>query len=251
MTRLLVSVRSAAEATIAAEAGAAIIDVKEPQRGSLGAADGETIDQIAAAIGGRVPLSVALGELEGPEGRPVWQSRVQFAKLGLAGCARLPDWQSRWKKVIDELPGGTKPVAVVYADWPAAAAPEPEEVLRAALTFGCCAVLIDTFDKCGPALFDWLPPARLRPFVAKVRERGMLVVLAGSLDERSLRQALTLDADFVAVRGAACRDGRRSEIDPSRVRRLVRLCRDRRESFVDEMALNSAPPIGGTSTILG
>ena len=250
MTGLLVSVRSAAEATVAAEAGAAIIDVKEPHRGALGAADAKTIDEIAAAVGRHVPLSVALGELEGSESRPVWQSRVQFAKLGLAGCARLPDWQSRWKKAIDELPEGTQPVAVVYADWRAAAAPQPEEVLRAALTFGCRAVLIDTFDKRGQALFELWQPARLRRFAARVRERGMLIVLAGSLDERSLRQALTLDVDFVAVRGAACRDGRQSEIDARRLRRLVRLC-DSRESIVDELALNSAPSSGGTSTILG
>ncbi len=39
MTRLLVSVRSAAEAEIALSAGADLIDVKEPSRGSLGAAD--------------------------------------------------------------------------------------------------------------------------------------------------------------------------------------------------------------------
>ena len=39
MSRLLVSVRSAAEAEVALGAGADLIDVKEPSRGSLGAAD--------------------------------------------------------------------------------------------------------------------------------------------------------------------------------------------------------------------
>ena len=40
---LLVSVRSAAEALSALAGGADVIDVKEPNRGSLGAADDETI----------------------------------------------------------------------------------------------------------------------------------------------------------------------------------------------------------------
>ena len=39
-SRLLVSVRSAAEAEIALHGGADLIDVKEPTRGSLGRADG-------------------------------------------------------------------------------------------------------------------------------------------------------------------------------------------------------------------
>ena len=61
--RLLVSVRDAAEAAAALAGGAALIDVKEPARGSLGRADAATIAAVVAAVGGRVPVSVALGEL--------------------------------------------------------------------------------------------------------------------------------------------------------------------------------------------
>ncbi len=55
MTRLLVSVRSAAEAEIALVGGAALIDVKEPARGALGMADFQVIRDVITAVAGRAP----------------------------------------------------------------------------------------------------------------------------------------------------------------------------------------------------
>ena len=50
MTKLLVSVRSVAEARIALAGGVDLIDVKEPRRGSLGAADAGIIAEIVAHV---------------------------------------------------------------------------------------------------------------------------------------------------------------------------------------------------------
>ena len=58
---LLVSVRSADEARVALAGGADLIDVKEP-RGSLGRADVDVIESVITEVGGRVPISAALGE---------------------------------------------------------------------------------------------------------------------------------------------------------------------------------------------
>ncbi len=60
---LLVSVRDAAEAAASLAGGADLIDVKEPARGPLGRADAATIAAVVQAVGGRVPVSAALGEL--------------------------------------------------------------------------------------------------------------------------------------------------------------------------------------------
>jgi uncharacterized protein (UPF0264 family) len=73
--RLLVSVRNADEALMAARGGADIIDVKEPSKGSLGRASLENLLAIADALKQQqqhadrvrtepVPLSVALGEVQ-------------------------------------------------------------------------------------------------------------------------------------------------------------------------------------------
>ncbi|MDP7303223.1 MAG: (5-formylfuran-3-yl)methyl phosphate synthase, partial [Pirellulaceae bacterium] len=63
MTELLVSVRDANEAQQALAGGADVIDVKEPARGALGAADPEVWHHVRRAIPLDVRLSVALGEL--------------------------------------------------------------------------------------------------------------------------------------------------------------------------------------------
>ena len=62
--RLLVSVRDAAEAEAALAGGADLIDVKEPSRGPLGRADAGVIRYVVKAVGGRAPVSAALGELK-------------------------------------------------------------------------------------------------------------------------------------------------------------------------------------------
>jgi uncharacterized protein (UPF0264 family) len=233
--RLLVSVRSVSEAILAEASGVDLIDVKEPTRGSLGAADGEVVGQIVGQLAGRRPVSVALGELEctarethpaagSPLGQ-LLQPGVSYAKLGLAGCARVPDWVERWRMALAEFPVEVAPVAVVYADWDAAAAPSPHEVLATGAGLGCRALLIDTFDKSAGSLLDHWPLAQLRDFLAEVRRRSMLAVLAGSLSPSTIPQVLPLAPDYIAVRGAACQGGREGTLDASRMRELTKMVR--------------------------
>ena len=61
---LLVSVRNAVEAEVALGGGADWIDVKEPTRGALGAADPQTIQSVIQTVAGRTPVSVAVGEFQ-------------------------------------------------------------------------------------------------------------------------------------------------------------------------------------------
>ncbi len=60
-TGLLVSVKSADEATAAVKAGATLIDVKDPTRGSLGMAPADVVEAVLEAVGQKVPVSAALG----------------------------------------------------------------------------------------------------------------------------------------------------------------------------------------------
>ncbi len=60
--RLLVSVRSVEEVREALVGGAHIIDIKEPSRGALGAADADVIRAVAAEVPPSIPVSVALGD---------------------------------------------------------------------------------------------------------------------------------------------------------------------------------------------
>src|SRR5262245_48252282 len=99
MAGLLISVRDATEALVAAEAGAAIIDVKEPGRGPLGRADESALRAVLEAVAGRAPVSAALGELrDWPDERmPPEIERLAFVKWGLADAP--PDWVAKWRRL--------------------------------------------------------------------------------------------------------------------------------------------------------
>jgi uncharacterized protein (UPF0264 family) len=224
MTKLLISVRSSQEAEIACQSGADLIDIKEPARGSLGAADPATIVQIARQVAGRRPISAALGELaHGASAHPCLAGHVQYLKTGLAGCRDLADWTQHWQAHIERLPRGVVPVAVVYADWQTAAAPGPTVVLEQAVRLGCGAVLLDTFDKQRGPLTKLLDASEIATFINDVARRGLLSVVAGSLAMDHVAAIARLAPDYIAVRGAACTGGRTGSLDAKRVRTLAEL----------------------------
>ena len=221
--RLLVSVRSAEEAAHAEAGGAAIIDVKEPTRGALGAASVAQIEEVVAATS--LPVSVAMGELvEGAS----WQTLatalggVSYAKIGLAGAAGGPRavtaWHKAWRRWRRALPSTVRPIAVVYADWQRSLAPDPRDVLR---RIGDAAegVLIDTFCK-DRTVWDCASRTQLHTWITQARQFGCLVALAGSLRLSDLA-TLPPGVDIAALRGALCCGGREGPLDPMSVTRAA------------------------------
>jgi uncharacterized protein (UPF0264 family) len=160
-------------------------------------------------------------DAEGVAGLSDIPTGVSLFKLGLARCVLLPDWQRRWRRVVESLsksPGNPKPVAVVYADWQTAQSPGPREVLCAAIEIGCPALLIDTANKSAGSLFDHWPTDDVQRFTREVRSHNLAVVLAGSLVGDAIHDAARLMPDLVAVRTAACDAGRRGTVMLERVR---------------------------------
>jgi len=212
VTRLLVSVRSAQEALAALAGGADLIDVKEPQLGSLGAAMPHVRTEIAAAIGDACPLSAALGELR--DFAPVDPESLRgyaFAKLGLANVG--DDWQVRWQAALHTLPPWITPVGVAYAD----TGPSPDAVCEVGHRLGCKALLVDTFDKTRGCVFDYLSSSALDDVFRAAHGQGLMSVLAGSLRLEHVALALALQADYIGVRGAVCGKSRESELEQALV----------------------------------
>ena len=236
--RLLVSVRSRAEAVHAIDGGAQILDVKEPDHGSLGMADLGVIGEIAEHVRecrpdgsegpsykSSPPLSVALGELRDWVGRgdvPTLPRDVTFAKLGLRDLAGVKEWLAEWRRIRGEFDRSRsvplKWVAVSYADEAAARSPSLDEVIAAAATTGCAGLLIDTATKSGRTLADFVPVTKLRETAERCHAAGMFLAIAGSLTIEAIRQISDVNADIVAIRSAACRNAnRRDAVDVSRV----------------------------------
>ena len=217
---LLISVRDLAEARIALRAGADLIDVKEPDHGSLGPADPQTLRAIAEELAGRIPLSAALGELvDADQQAAQLPGGYQFAKFGLAGATQI-DWRTELKRGFAKLPSGVLPVAVIYADWKTCRAPKPVEISSNARDLGAAAILVDTYDKNGSTLFDHLTVEQTRELIAFATSADLICVLAGGLSIDLIPRAASLQPDYIAVRGAACDGNRRGNISCDAIRRL-------------------------------
>ncbi len=226
--RLLVSIRSRIEAECAIAAGANILDVKEPSRGSLGMASLDDITEIARVaeiVSGKIPLSVALGEIsdwsqsstfpELPEG-------ITYAKLGLSGCAADRDWRAEWMRVRtgfqDRSPSSLRWVAVAYADAIRANSPDISDVLVAASDTDCAGLLIDTFAKDGRRLNDEIDETSLIEIAEACHEAGLFLALAGRLNCESLSFLANTNADVIGIRSAACHGtDRTAKLDPARI----------------------------------
>ncbi|HUR93838.1 MAG TPA: (5-formylfuran-3-yl)methyl phosphate synthase [Gemmatimonadales bacterium] len=230
--RLLVSVRSAAEAMTALEGGAEIVDAKEPSRGSLGAVSLPVLQEIDHAVPADLPLSVALADPATPRAaadaveavaRAVRSRDELYVKLGLAGVRQAEAAEALLAATVGaaaRLHVRASVIAVAYADYAAAGAPSPAVMSGLAAHTGARGVLIDTFSKGGADLFAHLAEAELRSWVERAGGAGLLVALAGSLSVGGVRRAARLPADIIGVRGAACAGGREGRVDASRVRQL-------------------------------
>ncbi len=229
---LLVSVRTAAEARAAVTGGAAIIDVKEPSRGPLGLASPRLTAEILAAVAGRIPVTLACGELgEGVESIAVHLREVcrllpanipapVAVKAGPAGLV-AEYWANAFRRLAAALPDGVEPVAVAYADHEHARSPAPGAILVAAPAAGAATVLIDTCDKAGPGLFGLVSAEEVGRWVAEARRLGLRLAVAGRLTADDVELAVRLGGDVVGVRSAACIGGRDGRIDAGLVAHLA------------------------------
>jgi uncharacterized protein (UPF0264 family) len=223
-SHLLVSVRDATEAGAALAGGADLIDVKEPSRGPLGRADAAIITEVVRTVGGRVPVSAALGELRECPLVGVaadLSDGLQYVKWGLSGLSKQL-WHNRLMDAGRDT-CGSQTVAVAYADWARADAPRPADISAVATESHMAAILFDTFQKDGSALLDWMSLDEIMFLTRTCRDAGVKVALAGSLTATEIDRLRGVQPDWFAVRGAACDGGRAGTISERRVRELADL----------------------------
>ncbi len=225
MTRLLASVTNADEATVALDGGADIIDLKNPQEGALGALPLKVIRQAVAVVGRRRPVSATIGDLPMQPGLVAGRvvgtaaTGVDIVKIGLFGqkghaeCIRAMESLTRGH--------GIRIVAVMFADQ------QPGlDLLPLLAETGFHGVMLDTAEKRGGALLDWMTEDIVADFVQAGRRLGLLTGLAGSLRQGDVAVLAPLGADYLGFRGALCSAGdRKSAFELQRLQKIANLLR--------------------------
>jgi dihydroneopterin aldolase len=212
MTLMLASVTGPAEAELVLEAGADIIDLKDPSAGALGAVPPETVRETVARVAARRQTSAVTGDL------PMVAETIRAAAEAMAGCGVdyvkvgiLPSETAQ--DVIGALRETTqraKLVAVMFADL----APD-FDLIEACADAGFAGAMLDTARKGSGRLLDHLDLHSLETFVMRCHARGMIAGLAGSLEAPDVPRLLPLSPDLLGFRSALCRAGdRKSELDP-------------------------------------
>ena len=209
MTGLLASVTSPDEAVLALEAGADILDCKDPTRGALGALGVPVIRDIVGRVRGRVPVSATVGDLPTdaaallPAVRRIGATGVDFVKLGFLRSTGISDVIA----ALAPLTPSHSLIAVLFADH------SPDwEVIPDLAAAGFAGIMLDTAAKGGDTLLDLLSTDALRDFVHQSRRHGLLCGLAGSLRLSQIETLLPLQPDYLGFRGALCEQGRTSRL---------------------------------------
>jgi (5-formylfuran-3-yl)methyl phosphate synthase len=217
MTWLLASVRSAAEALVALDGGADLIDLKEPAAGALGRLPEATIAAALAAVGGRRPVSATIGDVPlAPD--PVHAAVERMAALGVDIVkigAFAGDAAATLAALRPLARDGIRMVAVLFADRPFDPA-----LLETCAAAGFVGVMLDTADKASGPLTRHLPLSSLAAFIRGARERGMIVGLAGSLGVADVPILLPLAPDYLGFRSALAAGRRDGPIDAAALGRL-------------------------------
>jgi (5-formylfuran-3-yl)methyl phosphate synthase len=216
MTGFLASVTSAAEAEIVLAAGADIIDLKDPHSGALGALSPPAIETAVRAVAGRRTVSATAGDLP-MEPRRVADAVARIAGLGVdivkVGMFPGGDPLACIAALARAAARGTRIVAVLFADQGPDLA-----VIDRLHDAGIVGAMLDTADKHAGGLRRHLGDAVLAEFVMRVSRQGMLTGLAGSLGLADIAPLARHAPDYLGFRGALCKDGRTSTLDPERVR---------------------------------
>jgi FolB domain-containing protein len=215
MTLMLASVTGPAEAEVALQAGADIIDLKDPSAGALRALKPEIVRDTVASVAGRQPTSAVAGDLpmvpdtvrEAAE--TMAATGVDYVKVGIFPSERVREVI----RALEETARRTKLIAVLFADL----APDFELVEECAEA-GFAGAMLDTARKDGGRLLNHLDLVSLERFVARCHRHTLIAGLAGSLEPPDVPRLLPLKPDLLGFRSALCRAGeRKSELDPEAI----------------------------------
>ncbi|MHA1230634.1 MAG: (5-formylfuran-3-yl)methyl phosphate synthase [Candidatus Helarchaeota archaeon] len=232
--KLLVSPRSKEEALECLKGGADIIDIKNPEEGSLGANFPWIIKSILDIVNNKVPVSATIGDLPNLPGTAslaalgVATCGVSYIKAGIKGPKDLNSAINLMKNInqaVKNYDKSIKVVAAAYADYKRFHTVNPRLITEIAYKAECDIAMIDTGIKDGTGLLKFLKIEELKKLVQDAHDKNLEIALAGSLREEDFPVFKDIKPDIIGIRGAACEnnDRLRGSIKSDRIIKLKKL----------------------------
>jgi (5-formylfuran-3-yl)methyl phosphate synthase len=219
MTLMLASVRSPAEAEAVCAGGVDIVDLKDPEKGALGALDIAVAADIVRSVARRKPVSAAAGPADGVPREiadsvaAIAATGVDYVKVGIAPQNAAADCM----RELSRRANNTKLVGVLFAD----CAPD-FEMLAPMADNGFTGAMLDTAKKGAGRLLDHMDIAALDRFIDRCRKRGLMAGLAGSLEAPDVPRLLPLQPDCLGFRGSLCRGRMREAVIDAAAVKIIR-----------------------------
>lgn len=223
MTQLLISVTSIAEAQMALENGADIIDLKDPSAGALGALPLDLIESIVNFVRKQNRLSSAtIGDLPmqpdllAKQVAELTKTSVDYIKIGFFEAG---DYQPCLDGLKCTTQAGVKLIAVLFAEYA-----YPSNIIEAIKNAGFIGIMLDTAKKNGLTLMDYYSDEQRAIFARQVLKCGLSLGLAGSLKVRHVVIAKKINPTYMGFRGGVCDENKRAlDLNKAKIRAIRKI----------------------------
>ena len=230
--KVLITVTSKSELTSILGLKIDIIDVKNPKEGSLGAPSIAVLRELVEIVRKNMKseISVPIGDVPNLPGLislaifGVCNIGVDYLKIGLFGPKNVEDANlllKEAKNAIDLSESNAKLVVVGYADYRRMGCLNPLSIPEIAYKCEAEVAMIDTLVKNGEKTTTLLNYQELANFTKTCHNLGLKAAIAGSLDASDIEIAYSAGFDVIGFRGAVCKKGRTSQLDPEKVVRIL------------------------------
>jgi (5-formylfuran-3-yl)methyl phosphate synthase len=215
MTQLLISVKNVAEARIALDAGADIIDLKDPNIGALGALDGAICLQIVQVVNGHKLISATVGEQHSSLNELISSIEARAAigvdiiKIAVSSHFYALDFVVEVTKLSH---AGIKMVAVFFAN-----KAMDLSLIANLQSAGFYGAMLDTRIKQNDLLTQQTK-LELQNFVALCEIHHLKSGLAGSLKPQHIETLCEINPTYIGFRGGVCENAiRKSDLSGAKV----------------------------------
>ena len=212
MTKILASIKNVHEAEIISKFNFDIVDIKNVDDGALGYVGDSSIEKIIKIFCNNT-LSVTAGNDSSPLTKKQLKRvkfldklGIEYVKIGIFDINLLQD-HCNFLESIKHLT--IKTVGVIFADL-ISSEQEIEEVLK--LDYD--GLMIDTASKNNQSTLDILSADTLKFFTESCKESDKFCGISGSLSSMRFKETLSLQPNFIGLRGALCSHSKRDNIDP-------------------------------------